>query len=149
MTFKKINFDEITCNPYSLFGKSWSLLTAGTIDQYNTMTISWGQLGSLWGKPVCSVYVRPQRYTKQFVDNNDYFTLCFFDDCFHQDLVYLGNNSGRDEDKVAKTKLTPIALGPSVAFKEAKLVLLIRKLYQAPIEKNYFFIQKYLKLYIL
>ena len=54
------------------------LITAGTEEQCNTMTASWGGLGVLWGAPAATVYLRPQRYTKEFVDREEYFTLAFF-----------------------------------------------------------------------
>ena len=80
---KKISVDELMINPYEKIAKDWMLITAGNkLDEYNTMTASWGQIGSLWGhgggKPTVTIYIRPTRYTKQFVDNNDYFSLSFF-----------------------------------------------------------------------
>lgn len=114
---------------FSAFEKDWALLTAGTPERFNTMTISWGGLGTLWGKSVATVYVRPSRYTWQFMENSDYFTVSFFPADFREALATLGTLSGRDGDKVAKTDLTPVPAGESVTFAQAHTTLLCRKLY--------------------
>ena len=114
---------------FSCFRKEWALLTAGNESNYNTMTISWGGLGTIWGKDVATVYVRPNRYTYDFVENNDYFTISFFPQEYHADLVTLGTKSGRDGDKVALTKLTPKPLEKAMTFEQASVTLLCRKLY--------------------
>ncbi len=140
---KEIQFSELQFNPFDLIAKDWMLVTAGNQERgYNTMTASWGHMGSIWGhgggKATAVVYVRPQRYTKQFVDREDYFTLTFFDDSYHKALGYLGTHSGRDGDKVAHVGLTPVFADDTTYFAEAKLVLICRKLYQAPIREEYF-----------
>ena len=84
--------------------RDMALPTAGSPEDFNTMTIGWGALGTIWGKPACTVYVRPSRYTLEFMDRNELFTVSFFDG-HKSDLSYLGRVSGRDEDKVAKTEL--------------------------------------------
>ena len=86
---KEIKFEELKIDTYQMFAKNWPLLTAGNQKKgYNTMTISWGHLGSLWGHnmPTVIVYVRPQRYTKKFVDENEYFTLSILDE---NNLIYI------------------------------------------------------------
>ncbi len=135
---KEISVSELKMNPVTLISNEWMLITAGTEQGgYNTMTASWGHLGSIWGHGISSatsvIYVRPQRYTKQFVDREDYYSLCFFDEEYHKQLGYLGTHSGRDEDKVAKVGFTPVFDEKTTWFKEAKLVLICRKLYKAPI----------------
>lgn len=114
---------------FSAFGKDWALLTAGIPGHFNTMTISWGGLGTLWGKSVATVYVRPSRYTWQFMESSDYFTVSFYPADFREALTTLGTLSGRDGDKVAKTDLTPVPAGESVTFAQAHTTLLCRKLY--------------------
>ena len=42
-------------------GADNALLTAGTADRCNTMTIGWCQAGRLWNLQTCTVYVRPER----------------------------------------------------------------------------------------
>ncbi len=122
---------------FDLYNKGWALITAGTGENFNTMTISWGGLGTLWNKPVATVYVKPVRYTHDFLDKNEYFTVSFFGEEYRQDLAVLGTLSGRDGDKVAKTKLTSVAVGNSVSFKEAKLTLLCKKIYRQDMDKKF------------
>jgi flavin reductase (DIM6/NTAB) family NADH-FMN oxidoreductase RutF len=112
------------------------LITAGRdTTAFNTMTASWGQLGHLWGKNVATMYVRPQRYTKEFVDANETFTLSFFDERYRDALNICGTKSGRNTNKVQEAGLTPIATPVgSVAFGEANMILECRKLYATPID---------------
>ena len=114
----------------NIFQKEWALVTAGTMENYNTMTIGWGGLGTLWRKPVCTVYVKPCRYTHSFMDANDYFTVSFYSDEHRSALSVLGTKSGRDGDKVAEVGFTAVAAGESVTFKEAQTTLLCRKIYR-------------------
>ncbi len=136
---KEISISELTLNPMTLIGNEWMLITAGTPERgYNTMTASWGHLGSLWGHDTSVVYVRPQRHTKQFIDREDCYSLCFFDREHHDKLGYLGTHSGRDGDKVAAVGLTPESDENTTWFKEASLVLICRKLYRAPLAEEAF-----------
>ena len=88
------------CENIYQYMKKGSLITAGTMDKYNTMTIGWGVTGVLWGKNVFIAYVRPSRYTYQFMENNDYFTISYYDDSYKSEIAFLGKASGRDIDKV-------------------------------------------------
>ena len=115
---------------FDSFDKDWALVTAGSIEHFNTMTISWGGLGTLWGLPVATVYVRPSRYTHEFLDSNEFFTVSFYPELFRKDLGVLGSKSGRDCDKVALTSLTPKAIDGSVTFEQAEQTLLCRKIYR-------------------
>lgn len=140
---KEIRADQLELCPYERIAHDWMLVTAGSLEQgYNTMTASWGQLGSLWGKggglPTAVIYIRPQRYTKQFVDACDYFSLSFYPKDCHEALAYLGCHSGRDENKVAAVGFHPCGDEHTVWFEEADLVLICRKLYQAPIVESGF-----------
>ncbi len=136
---KEINVSELSLNPMTLIDREWMLITAGTPERgYNTMTASWGHLGSLWGLPTSLIYVRPQRYTREFVDREEYYTLSFFPASYHKALAYLGTHSGRDEDKVAKVGLTPVSDEHGTWFAEAELVLVCRKLYRAPLLEEHF-----------
>lgn len=83
----------------------------------------------MWGKNVAVTVIRPQRYTKEFIDQSDSFTLSFYDDTFKKDLSYLGSVSGKDEDKISKTRLTPTDANGIPYFEEAKIVLICKKLY--------------------
>lgn len=131
---KEISVQELLLNPMTRIGGEWMLITAGTVERgYNTMTASWGHLGSLWGHDTSVVYVRPQRYTKAFVDREAYYTLSFFAEEHRKALAYLGTHSGRDGDKVAAVGLTPVSDELGTWFAEAELVLVCRKLYRAPL----------------
>jgi len=134
---KEISVQELQLNPMTLIAKEWMLVTAGSEGGYNTMTASWGHLGSIWGhgggRPTSVIFVRPQRYTKEFVDREELYTLSFFSPEYKDKLAYLGSHSGRDGDKVAAVGLTPAFGDGFTYFAEASLVLVCRKLYRAPI----------------
>ena len=143
MSFQEIPVAQLQMNPMTLISKEWMLVTAGNETRgYNTMTASWGHLGAIWGRnhsyPTSVIYVRPQRYTKEFVDREELFTLSVFPEAYKKDLGYLGRVSGRHEDKVAATGLTPVFEGDFTYFAEAKLVLVCRKLYQSTLQEEGF-----------
>ena len=121
---------------FEAFNNDWALATAGDISHYNTCTISWGSMGTLWNRPVVTVYINPDRYTWEFMKESDTFTVSFYDESFKQALRYLGTKSGRDEDKVANVGFTPKQIGDGVTFVQAKLTYVCRKLYQGPIERE-------------
>ena len=120
----------------SKFNQEWALLTAGDKNKYNTMTISWGGFGTLWHKPVITVYVRKSRYTHKFLDNNEYFTVSFYDSEYKKDLGLLGSVSGRNKDKVSLTSLNPLFLNNTVTFKEANTTIVCRKIYNQDMDIN-------------
>ena len=115
---------------FKVYDKEWALVTAGTVENFNTMTISWGGLGTLWNKPVATVYVKPLRHTHSFLDANDYFTVSFYDEKYKKDLMTLGTLSGKDGDKVSDTVLTAVQAGESITFEQAEITLLCRKIYR-------------------
>lgn len=121
----------------TLFDKGWALVTAGDISDFNTMTISWGGMGTLWGKPVATVYVKPVRYTHEFMENNDYFTISFFEEEYRKALELLGSKSGRDCDKVMESRLTPVRIGENiVGYVQAFRTLVCRKIYSQELDVN-------------
>lgn len=124
----KINPKEIKENIISLFDDNWSLITAGDEKGYNTMTASWGGIGELWNKDVCFIFIRPQRYTYEFVEKNDLFTVSFYGKEYKKALSFCGTKSGRDYDKAKETGLTPLFIDGTVSFEEAKLTLVCRKI---------------------
>lgn len=130
--------EELQKNPFSLIGRDWMLVTAQKGDKVNTMTASWGGMGVMWAKNVAFVVIRPGRYTKEFVDGADTFSLTFFDGGYKKEMGYLGSVSGRDEDKIAKSGLTVAYEQDTPYFKEGKLVLLCRKLYSQPMTPDSF-----------
>lgn len=127
---EKIDPRAIQDNMIELIGRQWMLVTAGTADSFNTMTASWGSMGELWHKPVATIFIRPQRYTLDFVEREDVFTLSFFGQEHRRALQLCGKMSGRDGDKVRQAGLTPYSTdNGSIAFNEARMVLECRKLY--------------------
>lgn len=117
-------------NVFNLFDDRWALITAGTRSACNTMTASWGGLGVLWNRPVATIYVRPQRYTYDFLEQNEWFTLSFLPEELRDVLVYCGSASGRDGDKFAACGIHPAFSEQGAAYvQEAELVLVCRKLY--------------------
>ena len=119
---------------FTKFNNQWALLTSGDETNFNTMTISWGSLGTLWGKPIATTYVRESRYTREFMDNNDYFTVSFYPEEYKNVLTVMGSKSGRDIDKMNDSGLTPEALDQSMTFQEAEMTLVCKKLSKQLIE---------------
>ena len=138
MTFKEIQPKDLQDNVFTLIGKDW-LVGCGEKDgRANARTASWGGMGVLWGKPVVFIFIRPQRYTKEFVDGAEGFTLSVLDDSKRKVLNYLGTVSGRDEDKIAKAGLTPLSDGGFTRFAEARATIFCRKLYAQEMKEECF-----------
>lgn len=128
--FTRIDPKEMDGNVFQRIGEQWMLITAGDQSACNTMTASWGGLGVLWNQPVATIYVRPQRYTKKFVDTEKYFSLTFFDEEYRKALALCGSKSGRDIDKVKECGFTvEYGFGGTPYFAEAELVLICEKQY--------------------
>lgn len=126
--FVETNMRALKASPVKMIAEDFALLTSGTSENFNTMTVSWGGVGELWGRDVAFVFVRPQRYTYSFMEQNDIFTLTFFGGEYKEELALCGKLSGRDTDKIKETGLTPATVGEGVTFAEAKTVLLCRKI---------------------
>ena len=141
MALKEITASEMELSTLRI-GGDWMLITAGTAETgFNTMTASWGHLGSIWGHGkdalTSVVYVRPQRYTKEFIDQGEFFTLCFFGEEYRKVLQVCGSKSGRDMDKVKECNLTvKTAECGAPYFEEAELVLVCRKRYCQEMDAN-------------
>ena len=132
--FTKIDPKDLNENPFSLIGDQWMLVTAGDRTRCNTMTASWGGVGIMWGKPCATAYIRPQRYTKEFMDREDYFTLSFLPQQYRKELSFCGSKSGRDVEKFAACGLTAqFAACGAPYVEEAELVLVCKKLYVQPL----------------
>ena len=126
-------------NAFDLIGKQWMLVTAGTSTSFNTMTASWGGIGWLWNKPVAFIFIRPERYTHDFIEKNDRLTLSFYAEEYRKALQLCGSKSGRDTDKVAETGLTPVELeNGTMSFDEARMTLDCRKLFKATMQEANF-----------
>jgi len=142
MQRKPIEIAQLQIKPHYLFHHQWALLTSGDYakNDFNTMTISWGALGTLWSKPFAFVAVRHSRYTYQFMQKYDTFTLTAFPDKYHQALSLLGNKSGRNGDKIAESGLTPepATMVAAPTFKEAELVIECQKMYADDLNPAHF-----------
>lgn len=130
MPFEEISVKDIKENFIKLIADDYMLITAGNTDSFNTMTASWGGVGEMWGCDVSIIAVRPTRYTFGFLEESDFYTLCFFDKEKGKKVhAVCGSKSGRDVNKVSLAEITPFSIGDSVAFEEARIVMLCRKLY--------------------
>jgi len=117
-------------NAFKLIADDWMLITAGDIRSFNTMTASWGAMGELWHKKVCICFVRPTRYTHEFMEKSDKFSLSFFDEKYRAALDFCGKVSGRTINKAQQAGLTPIESEEGgVYFSQARLVFVCRKIY--------------------
>ena len=134
----KIKPEELTENVFHLINDDWMLVAAEDGGRTNAMTASWGGVGILWGKKVAFVFVRPQRYTKEFIDKSDKLSLSFFDDSWRKMLNYMGTVSGRDEDKIAASGLHVEMVNSAPVFKESRMALICRKLYEQPMTEESF-----------
>lgn len=134
----EIKPEEFTKNTFKAIGKEWMLITGKNEDKVNTMTASWGGFGVIWNKNVSFIFIRPERYTKEFIDNSERFSLTFFKDTYKEDLRYLGSVSGREENKIANTNLTIDYLNNVPYFKEADSVIICKKLYAQELKSECF-----------
>ncbi len=127
-------------NAFDLIGKEWMLVTATRQDEtFNTMTASWGGIGWLWNKPVAFVFIRPERFTHDFIEDADRLTLSFYGEDYRKALQLCGSKSGRDTDKVAATGLTPVRLETgATTFGESRLTLDCRKLFKSSMQASHF-----------
>lgn len=135
MTLKEVKPREIEGNPCKLIGNDWLLVCAGNKAKYNMMTAGWAGIGVLWNKPVCFIFIRPSRYTYEFIEENELFTINFFskngsvERKFRKIMNKMGTKSGRDIDKMNVDGLTPIEELGTVYFNEALQVLICKKVY--------------------
>lgn len=135
---KKIMTQDFDGNVFQLLNKDWALISAGDENSSNMMTVSWGGLGILWNKPVATIYIRPQRHTYQFIENQDTFSITFFDAKYHSALSYCGSHSGKTEDKYEKSNLHKIMIDGTPSLEEAKLTFICKKLYSHDIDPKLF-----------
>lgn len=138
---------SVSQNMFEAIGKKWMLITAGDEQKFNTMTASWGGMGVLWNKNVAFTFVRPQRYTFEFTEKSEKMTLCFFEERYRTALTLCGSKSGREIDKVKETGLTPVFLDGAVAFREASMIFVVKKLYADWIREDAFLSQDLLQFY--
>jgi flavin reductase (DIM6/NTAB) family NADH-FMN oxidoreductase RutF len=142
MRREAIPLTQLILPAFGAWEPGWLLLTAGEnkTGGYNSMTVSWGAFGVIWHRPMAMVVVRPQRYTYEFIERCDTFSLCAFDESHRPALEMLGTLSGRDTNKMIDCGLTPVALGriSCPGFDEAKLILECRKMYFGDLDPAHF-----------
>ena len=128
----ELDVTKLPVDAVGLWMNQWLLLTAGTREDFNMMTVAWGSIGCMWSKPFAQIVVRPQRHTRGYMDKSDSFTLCAFPEGRRKDLQTLGTLSGKDGDKLSKTGLTAMdsrsVSAPS--YNEATLILECRTMYR-------------------
>lgn len=135
---QKITPYEITKNPFSLIGKQWAMITTRRGGKTNTMTASWGGVGILWNKPVAYIFLRPQRFTRELLDDSERFSVCFLPEELRQAMTYCGKESGRDGDKLAACGLTATELDHAPVLEQSELALVCRKLYRQQLDPGCF-----------
>ena len=137
--FKKFNVvEDFTDNGFQWFREA-QLLCAGNREKSNAMTIGWGSIGTLWQRTALTVYVAEKRYTKEFLDNSEYFTVMSFDVKDSKVLTYMGTKSGRDEDKAQALGLhTAYTANGTPYYTEATMVIECKIMYVAPFDPKGF-----------
>lgn len=138
MSFKEVKAEELTMNPFTKIGKEWLLITAGNEEKCNTMTASWGAMGVMWGKNAVTIYIRPQRYTKEFVDREETFTISVLSEEYRKALNYCGTVSGKGIDKIKEAGLTPCYVEGTAGIAEAEMIMVCRKMYHDDIKPQCF-----------
>ena len=128
MAWKEINIRAWKESAVKAISDDWALVTAGSEKAYNMMTVSWGGLGEIWGKDAAFIFIRYSRYTLQFLEENDRFTIAFFGGGYRKALALCGSKSGRDCDKAQQAGLTPVFDGGAPYFAQASVVLRCRKM---------------------
>lgn len=130
----------------SLISKEWMLVTAGDKEKFNTMTASWGGIGFIWNKPVAFIFIRSERFTHEFIENNERLTLSFYGEDYRKALQICGSKSGRATDKVEATGLTPTELeSGSMTFGEARMTLDCKKLFKSTMQEESFMDNEFFK----
>ncbi len=135
---KKVELESLVLNWVKSIHHDWAVITVQDKGKVNGMTINWAQMGWLWNKHVVSLYVRPQRHTYPLINEEDTFSLAFFDESFRKELAYLGRVSGRDEDKLQVCNFTTSLLDETPVIDQAKMVFTLKKLHVSDLKEDDF-----------
>ena len=136
---QELAIKDLTENFFEAIGKEWMLVTSGSKEKFNTMTASWGGIGFLWNKAVAFIFIRPERYTYEFIEKNDMLTLSFLGSGNRSIYNICGSKSGRDTDKIKESGLLPLTTPDgNVTFEQARLTLECRKLYGQLLSPEHF-----------
>ncbi len=150
--YVEVPIEVLQMNPFTAIGTDGFLITAGTTEKFNTMTASWGSMGVLWGRNIVLLYVRKSRYTHEFLDQSEGFTISFFPEDMKDRLLWCGKHSGRNHDKIAETGLqvayipSPLG-GERVTFKQATLVFSCTKAAVLELDKGSFLLPEIERFY--
>ena len=139
--FAPADVKTLDINPFHAIGDRWALVSAGTPQSGNTMTISWGFMGVMWNKPSVTVAIRQSRHTKGFIDGAELFTVSFYPDELKKALGFCGSKSGKDFEpngKAAAAGLTALDADGALAYEEAELILVCKKTYCAEMSAENF-----------
>ncbi len=137
MSFKEIPINEVDISQFTIFTREWTLLSAGTEETgFNMMTMRAVSYGRFWGKQAMTICVRESRYTRKFTDDNEIFTLSYYGEANHKALEICGKLHGNECDKVKESGLTPMFLYKTVAFEEANIIFICKKLYHADVVRE-------------
>lgn len=138
--YKKIEIEDLQLNPWQTIGEDWLVVSAGGKKLHNATTVCCGSFGVHWNMPTVTILLRAQGYTKGFVEKREKFSVSIMPktDEMKDKLLYLGQVSGRDEDKMKKVGLNynRIDKFPSVA--EAEYVINCEVIYRDQIQKAHF-----------
>lgn len=136
MHFIEQDPNMLDLNPFKTIGSRWMLITAGNSGGFNSMTASWGGMGFLWNKNVVFTFIRPERYTFEFAERHDMFSISCFEERYREQLYIMGNASGRDLDKVKECGFTPTFYDGCPYYEEASLVFICKKIYFDDLKKE-------------
>jgi len=137
--FQQVLPQQLTNNFIQSIGNEWMLITAGTEEKFNTMTASWGAVGVLWNKPIAICFIRPTRYTFEFANRSEIFTLSFFNESDKPILEFCGSRSGRRVNKIQETGLKPlITKYNGISFEQVRLCIECRKVYYDDLKPDHF-----------
>ncbi|HAF61650.1 MAG TPA: flavin reductase [Anaerolineaceae bacterium] len=139
---KELNVHSFCEENIALWSERWLLLASGDFQHadYNAMTVSWGSIGNVWNYPFVQVFVRPTRYTLEFMEKYPTFTVNAFPEEYRDVLNYLGSTSGRECDKLSASGLTAVASHYVAAptFEEAQLSIECEKIYWQDFDPQHF-----------
>ncbi len=137
--FKTIKPYQLEINPFTSTSKDWMLISSAiNADDFNTLTASWGEFGYRWNRDVCNIYIRKHRHTFKYLEKSDHFTVSFFPPSYKEALKICGSISGRDQDKIKKSGLTPIVNNHYIGFEEASINIICKKIYTQDMNESLF-----------
>ncbi len=138
MAFEKINVNDLVFSPVEAIGEDWGILTGVSDKGFNSMTVSWGSVGVLWSKPVIFAFVRPHRYTYEFLEDGEMFSLAIMNKEIHKKMAVFGSKSGRDIDKYKESGLTAAFCNGVPYPEEAETVFICKKIAKGNITPEWF-----------